>query len=223
MALLAVSLLVFACTGDASPGTDVTGKPPTAAEKLGLVVPTTYQQACAFADGFCTPGITGSIPTELKRPLHLPAVGPSGRCPASRALPTTTPFMSGALLGNGSVQPLIANRVTRRGTATLGTPANWPRWRALKIVWMSLPSYRGPVVVRGTRLDGRGLLGFGTAPRPGPLVAPPGASMNGFAGYRSWPDTAWVRNPGCYGWQVDGLGFSETIVVRAVLPGHMKI
>jgi hypothetical protein len=47
--------------------------------------------------------------------------------------------------------------------------------------------------------------------------------MNSFAGYRSWPDTAWVRSPGCYGWQVDGLGFSETIVVRAVLPEHMKI
>jgi hypothetical protein len=87
---------------------------------------------------------------------------------------------------------------------------------------MSLPSYRGPVVVRGTRLDRKGLLGFGATPRPGPLVAPPGASMDGYAGYRTWPDTAWVRHPGCYGWQVDGLGFSETIVVHAVLPTSVK-
>ena len=26
-----------------------------------------------------------------------------------------------------------------------------------------------------------------------------------------------VKSPGCYAWQVDGLGFSEIIVVRAVL------
>jgi hypothetical protein len=219
VALIAISQLAAACTGNSSPESSPNGKPPSVAAKLGLVIPETYQQACAFADGFCTPDISGSIPGEVKRPLHLPVVGRSGRCPASHALPTTTPFLSGALLGKGSVEPLIGNRVTRRGTATLGTPAGWPRWRALKIVWMSLPSYRGPVVIRGTRLDRRGLLGFGATPRPGPLVAPPGASMNGFAGYRSWPDTAWVRQPGCYGWQVDGLGFSETIVVRAVLPG----
>jgi hypothetical protein len=222
MAVLAVSLLAAGCTGKESPSTAVIGKPPSTAAKLGLVIPETYQQACAFADGFCTPGISGSIPDELRRPLHFPHVGPGERCPSSHGHPTTTPFISGSLLGEGSVEPLIANPVTQGGRATLGSPADWPRWRALKVVWMSLPSYRGPVVVRGTRLDRRALLGFGAAPHAGPLVAPPGASMNSFAGYRSWPDTAWVRQPGCYGWQVDGLGFSEIIVVHAVLPGPVR-
>ena len=34
-------------------------------------------------------------------------------------------------------------------------------------------------------------------------------------GYRTQPGSTWVRSPGCYAWQVDGRGFSETIVVKA--------
>ena len=41
--------------------------------------------------------------------------------------------------------------------------------------------------------------------------------MNGTGGWREAPGGLWVQAPGCYAWQVDGLTFSETIVVRAVL------
>jgi hypothetical protein len=215
---VAVVLLSAGCTGG-SPGRADANQGTPSAVRLGLVIPATYQQACAYADATCMPGDNGPIPAVLKRPLHWPHVGPSGRCPASRGLRTTTPFLTGVLLGHGLVEPLIANPVTQGGTATLGAPADFPHWRALKVIWMSPPSYQGPFVVRGTRLDRRGILGFGGSPQPGPLVAPPGPTINSYSGYRTWPDAAWVRHPGCYAWQVDGLAFSETIVVRLVLPG----
>jgi hypothetical protein len=56
-----------------------------------------------------------------------------------------------------------------------------------------------------------------------PLVVPPGPTIdtvqlsNGRPGYRKVQSVLWVRSPGCYAWQVDGLTFSEIIVIRAVL------
>jgi hypothetical protein len=50
-----------------------------------------------------------------------------------------------------------------------------------------------------------------------PLVVPPGPTLNSGEGYREAPGGLWVKAPGCYAWQVDGLTFSETIVVHAVL------
>jgi hypothetical protein len=217
VAVVVVALVGGGCTGDPRATHRADSGPGTAA-KLGFVIPSTYQQACAYADSTCMPGDTGPIPAALKRPLHWPVLGASGHCPTSHGQPTTTPFVNGVLMGRGLVEPLIANPVTAHGTATLGS-TDFPKWRALKVIWMSPPSYQGPFIVRGTRLDRRGILGFGGSPKPGPLVAPPGPTINSFSGYRTWPDAAWVRHPGCYAWQVDGLTFSETIVVRAVLPG----
>jgi hypothetical protein len=41
--------------------------------------------------------------------------------------------------------------------------------------------------------------------------------VNCLDGYREEPGGTYVRAPGCYAWQVDGLTFSEVIVVRAVV------
>ena len=35
-------------------------------------------------------------------------------------------------------------------------------------------------------------------------------------GWREAPGGLWVTTPGCYAWQVDGLTFSEVIMVQAV-------
>ncbi len=50
-----------------------------------------------------------------------------------------------------------------------------------------------------------------------PLVVPPGPTLNSFFGYGTVPGGLFVKTPGCYAWQVDGLGFSEIIVAHAVL------
>jgi hypothetical protein len=121
-------------------------------------------------------------------------------------------------LGSGPVRAVIDNEVTRKGRAVLGE-TDFRRWpQALKVIWVSRPSYQGPLVIRGTRLDKRGPLDFGEAPNRGPLIVPAGPSGNDYGRYRSWPNGAWMKHPGCYGWQVDGLTFSETIIVEAVLP-----
>ncbi|MGH3305584.1 MAG: hypothetical protein ACRDOK_28745 [Streptosporangiaceae bacterium] len=53
------------------------------------------------------------------------------------------------------------------------------------------------------------------------MVVPPGPIENGIDGWRDAPGDTWIKAPGCYAWQVDGLRFSEVIVFRTgkVLPG----
>ena len=80
-----------------------------------------------------------------------------------------------------------------------------------------LPSYRGPVLIRGHRLDGPQGLGFngGRLPtkelhiRTGETVTwqgqPPGS--------RGVPSGVRVLTAGCYGFQLDGRGFSRIVVV----------
>ena len=49
------------------------------------------------------------------------------------------------------------------------------------------------------------------------IVVPAGPTVNGVDGYREATGATYVMEPGCYGWQVDGLTFTEVIVVNAVL------
>jgi hypothetical protein len=45
---------------------------------------------------------------------------------------------------------------------------------------------------------------------------PAGPTINTQDGYRTVPGSTWIKSPGCYGWQVDGRGFSDVIVVKVV-------
>ena len=36
------------------------------------------------------------------------------------------------------------------------------------------------------------------------------------AGWRMWPSGTYVASPGCYAWQVDGVGFSEIITFHSL-------
>jgi hypothetical protein len=97
-----------------------------------------------------------------------------------------------------------------------------------KVAWISDPKYTGPVRIRGGRIDGSGELLLG-----GPdnhWTGPPVKTVDGTdlypeldfldshtisrSGWRVWPSATYVAMPGCYSWQVDGLGFSEIISVH---------
>ncbi|HEY3036520.1 MAG TPA: hypothetical protein VGJ54_17915 [Streptosporangiaceae bacterium] len=158
---------------------------------------------------------SGPIPAALNRPLHFPAVRPGQRCPASPGKPVKASGFSGIALGTGPVRVIAGS--TRRGIAQLINPTNSPPWLALKTLWFSVPAYQGPFIIRAERLGRPGPVALGEGPTVAPLVVPPGPTMNGTGGWREAPGGLWVRAPGCYAWQVDGLTFSETIVVRAVL------
>lgn len=181
-------------------------------------MPATYEQACSNGASECLRVPAGPIPAALKRPLHFPVLRPGQRCPTSVGGPVKTEDFSGVTLGNGPVRVLLVDTGdVRHGAADLIKPTSSPPWLALKTLWISAPAYQGPFVIRAKRLGRPGPVALGGPPAAAPLVVPPGPTLNGAGGWREAPSGLWVRAPGCYAWQVDGLTFSETIVVRAAL------
>jgi len=180
------------------------------------VLPSTYRQACATEAqvSSCLHVPAGPVPAALKHRLHFPALHSGQRCPASRGTPFNTSQFGGVAMGTGPVRVLAGSN--RRGVADLINPTSAPPWLALKTLWFSLPAYQGPFIIRATRLGRPGPVALGESAGRMPLVIPPGPTLNSFFGYRTVPGGLWVRSPGCYAWQVDGLGFSEIIVVRAM-------
>jgi hypothetical protein len=112
-----------------------------------------------------------------------------------------------------------------RGQVEMGA-GNSAGWYDLKAHFLSLPAYQGPVLFRARRLDRRGPVRFGVSAggnSPGTrlswTIVPAGPTANTVAGWRDVVSATWVKHAGCYGWQIDGLDFSEVVVVR-VLPQH---
>jgi hypothetical protein len=179
-----------------------------------LIRPVSYQQACSSEPYVCEPGISGSIPATLFLPLQLPHVVPGESCPVTPGVSSTDPFVIGQQYGGaGPVWMVLGDRGDpSRGTSVLGNPAT-PGWLAAENVWLVAPGYRGPFTVRGMRLDGRGTAGFGGTPTSAAFVEPPAPDPNSSNGWRFPPGAIWVTSPGCYGFQIDGTSFSETVVI----------
>ena len=183
----------------------------------GLLIPATYQAACASEGSICPPHVTGTIPAVLDRPLRLPRLRPGRGCPASAGRPVNTDLFGGIALGTGPVRVIIAGAGDlRHGVAVLINPTSSPPWLGLKTLWFSAPAYQGPFIIRAERLGRPGPVALGEGPVVAPLVVPPGRTVNSGEGWREAPGGLWVRSPGCYAWQVDGLAFSEVIIVHAV-------
>lgn len=186
-----------------------------------------------------TAATTRPRPPELaaleRRPLRLPRT--AGSCPASaiRQLSLTWNGPTGGVGGFATRQgplvlllseesiPLLHVRVAGkryidRAVVRLG-PASESGWSALKTVWLSRPSYRGPALVRGRQLGGSAVPGIGGGPGSKRFVLAAGPDANGGDGYRPGIAYVWLRHAGCYGFQVDGTTFSHDIVVD-VLPRH---
>ncbi|MDQ6884146.1 MAG: hypothetical protein M3077_07930 [Candidatus Dormibacteraeota bacterium] len=144
----------------------------------------------------------------LARPLRLPHVPPGVACPvtpiASVAAPISTPrgkapFYLGGPLPQGAV------------------PFN-------KMVFAIVGGEKGPVLLRGGRIDGRGKLVFSGSPADfmerGDVISSPGAGAWTFYskilspgpedGFYLYPSVA-----GCYAIQIDAPTFQETIVLYA--------
>lgn len=91
-------------------------------------------------------------------------------------------------------------------------------WGGQKVLWFGAPSYTGPVLIRGVRLDGNSPVGFqlGDSPALPEMQFPPGPSENVSAtGWRNWPSQTLLKAPGCYAWQIDGTTFSTVVVFKA--------
>ncbi|MGH9054563.1 MAG: hypothetical protein ACRDYY_01640 [Acidimicrobiales bacterium] len=179
-----------------------------------LIRPVSYQQACSSEPNVCQPGIGGSIPATLFPPLQLPRVAPGASCPVTPGSNSTDQYVSGQQYGGaGPVWMVLGDQGDpSRGTSVLGNPET-PGWLAAENVWLVAPGYQGPFTVRGAGLDGRGTVGFGGTPTTSAFVEPPAPDPNSSDGWRFPPGTIWVTNPGCYGFQIDGTSFSQTVVI----------
>lgn len=133
-------------------------------------------------------------------------------------------------MGKGPVRVLF--NVDVRGRTELGIPTA-PGWFAIQTRWYALPGYDGRFVARAARLGKPGPLEVqpgqtGQQAGAGPLIVRAGASINSYPppgldayrGYRTVPGSTWVKSHGCYGWRVDGRGFTEAIVVDDVAPSR---
>jgi hypothetical protein len=145
---------------------------------------------------------------RLERPLRLPRLRRGTRCPrsrSSRAAPQIT-----YSLGSG---PAYVNLGSPGGLAFLGDDVRIDGLRAHKTLWAVSPRYRGALLIRGRRLDGRGVVRFGPRRRARSWWRGLWPEQNGRWRYGG-ADTL-LPGPGCYAFQVDGTTFSRQIVFEA--------
>lgn len=162
------------------------------------------------------------IPASLYRPSQLRTISTGAACPVSAAhtFPAGQGFTDAydgigdgpfVLTGNGKLE---VNFVTPTNDAYVGT--GWP---GTKAIWRISDSYGGPLLVRGARLDGTGSVDFdrylGAVDNEKSVSGTPFPTLGYIpsAGYgaTSYPSGIRVQTPGCYGLQVDGTSFTETL------------
>ncbi len=202
-----------ACTAGRSVSPTSTANRPAAS--VALTHPADpYEAYCANA--YSCPH--GHVLASLRRPLHLPHPRSGEACPVGCAHSVSPDF--GPALGPGPVYPV---GLGSKGVLSFVYPPD-PKsvyagsaWGGQKVLWVGRATYRGPVLIRGARLDGSGRIGFGLDIVPWDDLEFPPISELSPPQWRNWPSTTRLRAPGCYGYQVDGLDFSLVIVFRAVL------
>jgi hypothetical protein len=156
--------------------------------------------------------------TSLRRPLHLPHVARGTACPVShvdrRVDWKRINIFGGAGIGAGPVYPGLRNAWLYATEERYGGP-----WAGEKVFWYVSPSYRGPVLIRGHRLDGAEALGFNGRRQPASeLRIGPRDTVTWQGqptGSRGVPSDVRVRADGCYGVQIDGTTFSRVVVFTA--------
>jgi hypothetical protein len=143
--------------------------------------------------------------------LRLPVLAPGDACPVSHqqtAHDLASQFGSGAALGDGPIYPVVSemapDALVYRGPAAHA-------WAAFKVLWILRPGSRG-AIVRAAQLDGPNQVGFFPPETKFALqLSAPAPNVWG-----EQPSEIDIRSPGCYAFEVDGGGVSETIVFKVV-------
>jgi hypothetical protein len=189
-----------------------------------LAVVTAAGGLVACSGNSSEPSAKPSTPTTLvslhQRPIHIPHLNVGEPCPVSRPRTLSPAFAPG--LGDGPVCPV---GFAKRSVLAFEYPP--PKnslfagsdWGGQKVLWVSNLKYDGPILIRGTQIDGTNRLRFGLV---GPtilevLAFPRHSAENWSGGWRNFPSYTRLRVPGCYAYQVDGAGFSGIIVFSAVV------
>jgi hypothetical protein len=149
-------------------------------------------------------GLAPAARRRLERPLQLPRLRRSARCPRSRSS-RVAPAITYSL-GSG---PAYVNLGSPEGLAFLGDDLRIGGLIAHKALWGVSPTYRGALLVRGRRLDGRGPVRFG--PRRRTRSWWRGLWPEQRSRWRYGVADTFLPGAGCYAFQVDGSSFSERI------------
>jgi len=159
----------------------------------------------------------------LRRPLHLPRLAAGASCPVSRVDARVAwrgiNIFGGQGIGGGPVYPGLG---AHSGLlwATRDQQYGGP-WFGDKVFWYVQPSYRGPVMIRGRRVDGSGMVRFNAGRLPAPelhIAVGESVSWHGQpASSRGVSSAVRVLAPGCYAFQIDGTNFSRVVVFTADL------
>jgi hypothetical protein len=188
----------------------ISGRPFTVFAEFGSGSPTAaaLERANAVLETLTVAPRAESDPrywAEIRRPLRLAPVA-SDACPLSRAARVAPD--AGLALGRGPVFAVVGGPA---GHVSLRDDLVTRGWYHHKTLWAVAPDYRGPIVVRGRRLDGPGSVRFNRI-RDSELRL---AEAAGSARWRYFATHTLVRAPGCYGLQADGRSFSRRIVFYA--------
>lgn len=199
---------------------------PTAPGPAGARSPSGLTSIASCPGRVCHPG---RVIAAIEHPLNLPSTGPGGACPVSpvRRFPGGAGF-SGSFAAIGLGPLYIGGAVNRSPVVRLS--AGHGGWQEQKVIWVVAAHYSGPLLLRGARVDGPGPLRFahylGAAGAPGYgrsghgfrqlLYVRDGLHSSAQHVLESIPSDIYVRAPGCYAIQVDGEGFSEALVFRAI-------
>lgn len=161
--------------------------------------------------------ITSTTPDNA--PLDLPEVVRDEKCPVNKTLLHRNLRVA---IGDGTV---LLGSATRSGVVKLrGTLSEGETYR-VSALWAVRNNYKGPLLVRGDRIDGPGGIEFEQDPEytphgpevhgaPDELHFVKGGPPGGFA----WTTVIkYLGGPGCYAFQIEGEDFVEQIVVEARL------
>jgi hypothetical protein len=177
-----------------------------------------YRSVCSREPDACLRQTPGNVPTALLRPLNPLAAPLGGSCPATAGHASNSRYVVGSEFGSGPVHLVFGDRGRpSRGRVVLGQPDASP-WLAAENVLLISPQYRGPVSIRGRELGGSGVAYFDGS-TVSTFIDPPFPDANSQPdGSRTPPASVFVRDPGCYSFQIDGLDFTQTIVIDLLAP-----
>lgn len=156
------------------------------------------------------PGLDAATMARLERPLRLRSARP-GECPRSRT--SRRAPAAAHTLGQGPAFPVLTSA---SGIAKLERNELERGWYRHKTLWAISPAYRGPLLVRGARIDAPGKVRFAARSGLQRTLRFPG-HWPGTTGWRYVPSATGLRGPGCYAFQLDGLGFTRVVVFEARL------
>jgi hypothetical protein len=160
---------------------------------------------------------------SLRGPLHLPQLAAGAKCPVSKVDRTVAwspiNIFGDSGIGPGPAYPGLGGSsglIYMTRDQQYGGP-----WFGTKVFWYVRPIYRGPLLIRGRRLDGSGRLGFNGSKSAGSelrIAAGQTVSWRGQPrGSRGVPSGVRALAAGCYGIQIDGTTFSRVVVVTVDL------